>query len=681
MIRRIFLLLSLLCLAADWSRHPVNEWVKQSPTDKQPAPPFSWEGSGSFDPFSKKWIHFGGHDGIPQGFHLFTYDLESRAWQQRFPPTSPAGVCCIDGANTFDVAHHRFVNFPGGSLGHGYQWSRGVYLRRSPVWLYDPAENAWMNMRPPPYRAAITREENIGGLNAGATYHPRHEVSISFGGQGSQGGTSNLHFYDAYTNTLTRITAPNPPSPRDGMGICVDTKNDCLVVFGSQYASDENTYLYRFSSGKWEAHDLKPRPNARRGKTYSTIPRLAYDSSSGICLGLIWDDATGKHETWALDVSKLQWKKMDPPTEPDRSMSRSRNLAFSPELNVFILDLNPAASKGKGSQIWTYRYQSAPAVKQLASPTSVQADSDTRRVALSWTPVKGAAVYRVYRSVGTPPWQPKFQRIASVKESSFVDDRIAAKEPALYTVRSVDEKGNESDDSPRARSAPRVALKPVVSVVAKDRIEVSWNRHPATDIAGYNLYRGVVTVRTVKKGESKPWRDNDSEYTEPRVAEVADITGIVKLNRELLTGLSFTDRVDLSKRLPESKDYKYAVFAYIVRAVNRLGVESGPSPYALTIPSEPTSVFNREKGALAELKWAANPEKGIAGYHVYKLEGTWNIKRVTTEPIQATTFTHKSAQTRYWIVAVDVLGQEGVPSSPVWHQRKYTGFFTGEWHQ
>src|SRR5262249_46825991 len=267
--------------------------------------------------------------------------------------------------------------------------------------------------------------------------------------------------------------------------------------------------------------------------------------------------------------------------------------------------------------------------------------------------------YHVYRSLDTEPWQPKFERIGNVKEPSFVDDRIAPKQSALYTVRAVDEKGSESADSPRGRSAPRVALKPVVSVLARDQIEVSWTRHPAKDIAGYNLYRGVVTARTVKKGEPKPWRDNDPEYDEPRVAEVADITGIRKLNDELLTGLSFTDRVDLSKPLPESKDYKHAVYAYLVRAVNRLGVESGPSPYALTIPSEPTSVFNREKGSLAELKWAANPEKGIACYHVYKLEVTWNIVRLTNEPIPATTFTHSSTPTRYWAVAVDALGQEG----------------------
>ena len=93
---------------------------------------------------------------------------------------------------------------------------------------------------------------------------------------------------------------------------------------------------------------MQPRPNAKKGKTYSTIPRLCYDSLNEICLCLIWDDATGKHETWTFDVAKLQWTKMEPSLEPEPSMSRSRNMSFSPEHNVFILDLNPSALKGKG---------------------------------------------------------------------------------------------------------------------------------------------------------------------------------------------------------------------------------------------------------------------------------------------------------------------------------------------
>ena len=64
------------------------------------------------------------------------------------------------------------------------------------------------------------------------------------------------------------------------------------------------------------------------------------------------------------------------------------------------------------------------------------------------------------------------------------------------------------------------------------------------------------------------------------------------------------------------------------------------------------------------------------------LESRW-----TTEPITAMTFQDESAgkqARRYYIVAVDALGQEGFPSSPVWFQREWRDFylpFIGEWHQ
>ena len=73
----------------------------------------------------------------------------------------------------------------------------------------------------------------------------------------------------------------------------------------------------------------------------------------------------------------------------------------------------------------------------------------------------------------------------------------------------------EGADSCRVRTMPRVPAQPVVSVFAADQIEVSWPKHPATDVAGYNVYRGLVSVRTVSKGEPKAWRDNDPEYPAP----------------------------------------------------------------------------------------------------------------------------------------------------------------------
>jgi hypothetical protein len=226
-------------------------------------------------------------------------------------------------------------------------------------------------------------------------------------------------------------------------------------------------------------------------------------------------------------------------------------------------------------------------------------------------------------------------------------------------------------------------IKPVVSVLATNRIEVNWNVHPAKDIVGYNLYRGVAAVKTVKKGEPAAWKDNDPEYVEPMPVKVTDITQIQKLNSTLLPATSYSDSVDLAGKGPEAADYKFSVYAYVVRAVTKLGVESGPSPYALTIPSEPLNFVCRERGDTAELKWDANPENGIAGYRIYKLKGTWEILPVASELVPGTNFIHQSGRnaTRYWVVAVDALGQEGQPSSPTWCNHSYAGFYKGEWHQ
>src|SRR5439155_7896457 len=96
------------------------------------------------------------------------------------------------------------------------------------------------------------------------------------------------------------------------------------------------------------------------------------------------------------------------------------------------------------------------------------------------------------------------------------------------------------------------------------------------------------------------------------------------------------------------KPYRFAVHAYRIRAVNALGVESGPSPYFLTVPSAPEFVFAREEGAKCHLKWQANPEKGIKGYRVYRMEGPringpgQKVTRVTSAPIKDLTFTDEA---------------------------------------
>ncbi len=684
MKRTVVAALSLFLAAADWADHPENRWVKLSPCDGAPAPKFGWEGSGDFDPHTRTWFHYGGHDGIPQGFALFALDPDTGRWRQRFPNTSPPGVCCVDGANVFDVANRRFVAFPGASLGHGYQWSRGVKLKESPVWLYDPAANRWTNMRPPPYRPFLARE-GLGRLNPSATYDAKHELAISFGGQGNSGGTNNLFAYDAYANALYRLEAAGPPSPRDGSGVAYDAANDCLVMFGSQYDSDEKTWLYRYPAKKWEAHDLTPRPPGKKAGTYATIPKMAFDPLNRVCVCVVWDTNTNEHQTWAFDAAKLQWTRTNPVAEPEPSMSRSRNLGYSAEWNVFFLETSSKEGKGSAPQVWTYRYKKAPEDNRPSPPADLRVVTGEGKAALTWAASTSPEVkeYHVYRAVAERPWETKFARVGTTRNTTWEDEGLTAGAVYFYTVRAVAADGTEGRDSFRARTQPRVLLKPVVSVLAADKVEVSWDAHPAADVVGYNVYRGEAAVRAVKKGTPSAWKDNDPEYPEPMPAEVRDIPELKKLNDSPLTTTSFADSgVSLVKKEPDAAEYKYRVFAYVVRAVNRLGVESGPSPYALTLPSEPANLLNREKDGFAELKWDASPEKAVVGYRVYKLEGTWNIVRVTDEPVKETTFRHKGGggATRYWVVAVDALGQEGQPSSPAWHNRSYKGFFDGEWH-
>lgn len=637
------------------------------------------------------------------GFHLFTFDFDTGAWQQRFPNVSPPGVCCIDGANTFDVANRRFVRFPGASLGHGYQWSRGVKLKASNVWLYDPAANHWTNMRPAPYRPFLANE-GLGSLNATATYDPVHELSLSFGGQASSGGTNNLFAYDAYANRLYRLKAANAPSPRDGMGLAYDAKNDCLVLFGSQYGNDEKTWIYRYKSEKWESHDLDPHPPGRKDKlTYSTIPKMAYDAANGIVLCVTWDTTTNEHQTWAFDAAKLAWTKMSPKVEADPSMSRSRNLDYIAKHNVFVLETSSKAGKGKEPEIWTYRYRQA--TKKPATPYGLGVTTQENAATLSWYPVSIGGEFKefhVFRARADETWKAKFEKIATHSGFNFdgghpiriTDKGLEAGKVYFYQVKAIARDGSVIASSFRGRTQPPVDVEPVVSVLAADKIKVTWQPSRGQvpifvpggdDIAGYNVYRGLVTMRAVKTGEQTAWRDNDPDYAEPMPVEVREIADIRKLNDKLLTGTSFTDSdVNLLKKDAGPSEYKHQVYAYIVKSVNRLGTESGPSPYALTIPSAPQFVFNREKGDMAQLKWAPAREENIAGFHVYKLgKGVWQIVRVTDQPVKGTTFEHQGGKntTRYWITAVDALGQEGEPSSPVWHQRSYKGYFEGEWHQ
>jgi hypothetical protein len=200
-----------------------------------------------------------------------------------------------------------------------------------------------------------------------------------------------------------------------------------------------------------------------------------------------------------------------------------------------------------------------------------------------------------------------------------------------------------------------------------------------------------------------------SPLAEPSVGAIRRIGPFERLTAEPLVSPAFVDETaDLATPQTVQGDpiyeqalhgdhldssgrpYRFAVYAYRIRTVDPTGTLSGPSPALFTLPASPQHVFSREDGTTCRLKWAENSEKSIAGYRVYRMDGRWDsdaVSRLTADPLPTTTYDDATAgkhSRRYYVVAVDALGQEGFPSSPVWFQREWRHYyapFVGDWHQ
>jgi len=606
-----------------------NTWVKRSPLkDTPPSPRLGYEGACVWDSWRRVMIRYGGHNqggGGEQGSEIWTFDPLTTRWELKESNTSPPGICCGQ-QNVFDPTSGHYIRFPAFSGNHGWQWFREIYLNDSSVWTYDLSTNTWRNRRPLP-------TPNPRPLRS-ASWDGEHQVIVLFGGEGSRDGTWT---YDPYVNHWQEMKPDVEPPGRSAGNMAYDAAAKKHVLFGAQFKDDPHTWIYDLSANTWTKLTPKPSPPTDRNCAV-----LTYDPHGRRVLAIVKtiegqdDEARHRLETWAFQTAKRQWTKLAPPREPDNPKgNRSRQLMFVPELNVALLEnaVRPAGDRPREQQIWTYRFGK------------------------------------------TDPGQV-----------SAVSSRPANR---------------------RSRSQPRLVDDVVVSVVDATKVSLRWRPHAGTDTAGFEVQRAVVEV--FSNDQLKRIKSQTQSLASPSVG------GIRRIGQfEMLTDkpVSQPEWIDESIDLTESqsiegtpiyerrwnkdkldkngREYKFAVYAYRVRAVNKSGVAGGWSSATLTMPSSPQDVFSKEEGEKCHVKWKANPEERIAGYRVYRMNGQHSqslIPRLTPDAIKQTTFTDTKAgkpTRRYYVVAVDALGQEGFPSAPVWFNREWKRFykpFTGDWHQ
>ena len=456
-----------------------------------------------------------------------------------------------------------------------------------------------------------------------ASWDSDRQVVVVFGGEGSHEGT---RIYDPWRNEWHLPRPENEPPARSGGNMAYDAERKLHVLFGAQFTDDPHTWTYNVATNEWQ--DRKP---AVMPPTSKNDAVLTYDPLNKVVLAIVkvttgeGDEARHEIQTWAYDAGKNTWTRMNPETEPDAAGNRTRNLVFAPELNLAILE--NCTGRPREQQIWTYRY-------------------------------------------------------ANVSEKA-----PAPKSPV--------------------RRSPPIVEDVVVSVISPNRIVLAWQPPADAKAAGYHVERAVVEV--LSDDQLVRLKTKTPPLAGLSVGAIRRIGPFQRLTETPISELTFTDDdIDLNKPMPiegeaiyeprmsddhidrGGRDYPWAVYAYRIRAADESGQLSGPSPPGFTIPSSPQSVFSREEATTCQLKWKPNSEQKLTGYRIYRLDGRWNkdpVSRLTPNPVSETRFDDSTAgrsTRRYYVVAVDALGQEGFPSSPVWFDREWKAFyrpFVGEWHQ
>ncbi|HZE99808.1 MAG TPA: hypothetical protein VE981_22570 [Planctomycetota bacterium] len=674
------LALALFGLAAQdpAPEHPLNSWVKRTPLEKTPTSPrLGYEGDCVWDPGHRVILRYGGHNqggGGEQHSDLWTCEPFSGTWTLKEPNLSPPGVCCAQ-QNLFDPVQGRYLRFPAFSGSHGWQWQREIYMNQSSVWSYDLDANLWRNLRPYP-------TVPLAPLRC-ASWDSEYEVAVVFGGEGSSAGTL---VYDPYANTWTGTKPARQPAFRSGGNMTYDAARRVHILFGSQFGDEPSTWSYDLRLNEWS--DLKP---ATSPPTKENDAVLKYDAVARVVVAIVkkseGKDEEAKHElqTWTYDAAANEWTRRNPGREPDRTGNRCRVLMAAPELNLIFLENCPG--KPREQQIWSWRTSQG---KPAPAPVALKVKTETDAATLTWAPQDQPVT--VLRGSGERAWEVEFEEVAKVPAGEGRWRDTGLRPGTLYHYKL-------SVPSLRARTQPRPPDNVVVSAAAGGQAEVSWTRSPEEDAVGYVVESAEVDVAT--DDQLLRLKARTPPLEKPAVGMITAVGPFVRSPRVKELSMKVSPAAvggsPLYKKVlgkddydPKGAAYPLKVHAYRVRAVNSLGVESGPSAAVLSIPSSPQNLFAKEEGTTCLLKWQANPESGIKGYRVYRMDGRYDkepVTRLTPDPIPGLTFSDPDAgkkSRRYYVVAVDSLGQEGSPSSPVWFDREWKSFylpFIGPWHQ
>ncbi|HOX07300.1 MAG TPA: HEAT repeat domain-containing protein [Planctomycetota bacterium] len=631
---------------------PSNSWVlRKAPAsyDDLSAQDLTYESAVAYEPVTGRVVQWGAHGrraDSPQTGRTWVYDTGASEWHRPLAKQEPPGICLTRGIAA-DANRGLVISPVSGTGSHGWV----SFLRRnasnSIPWVYDAKKEQWYPMRP-------VKNPGPHGMVA-SCFDPAGDAAIFLG--------NSPRVYDAHANEWTSMKpqGAKPGSHNEQPGAYDPVTGRFIVVSDGDEKGRGRTWAYDLRADRWtELKPASPPPNV-------TQP-MVYDSANDVML--LFNPVAGRTEVWAYLLRENRWE-LAPPAWPAPSYHNS-DAAYDPVHNVTVL--TGGWEWGRSGEItiretWTYRYRPATASdpKKPGAPRDVRLELGADgKVGLAWTAPAGVAPagYVVYRGTGEHPWTAAFEKItaAPLKEAGFSETlKPEAGKLIHYRVAAVGADGQEGPPSLIVRTQPLPVREVAAARNADGTVSLSWAPSASAGVSGYNVYRAAG-----------PKLDLWSQRFEPgeKPGEFA------KVNAEIVTGTTFTDRP--AGEPPAAAGVSESTWApflvYIVRAVNSLGQESGPSPATLSIPAPPGPVVAvpLEDGRVLVTAGAEGtaPVRGRQLYRMDSYKGDW-LHRSAGSPAPATVFVDGQKWPRgdrrcYFVIAVDELGQLGVPSSEAW---------------
>ena len=186
----------------------------------------------------------------------------------------------------------------------------------------------------------------------------------------------------------------------------------------------------------------------------------------------------------------------------DRVVYQDRDLMPGKCYSYRVAAYGHGGGLGSWSQVLSYAWGILP-----RAPGSLTAEAQDREVQLSWpevrslqdgTSVRDLAGYAVYRQTGRGDWQRL--NLTPFAASRYQDVAVKNEVEYTYKIHAVRQLGKyelEGPDSPSRTVMPQKLTPPppllnLVAVPTVRGVELRWDPSPASDLAGYRVYRRLA---------------------------------------------------------------------------------------------------------------------------------------------------------------------------------------------